>query len=82
MKMIRKVIHHLPTDKEWFSKGVELTNEIDKDYNEWVVGITVGSTKAFTFLAGMGDDSIRKMAFTENILKDCVVYLEVWEVRQ
>ena len=82
MKMIRKVIHHLPTDKEWFSKGVELTNEVDKAYNEWLSDIMSGNTTAFSFVASLGDTSTRKVAFTNEVLKNCVVYLEVWEVNE
>ena len=81
VKKIRKIVTHVPTGRTWQTQGVPYTNERDEEYGRWIVRVLNGESVAFTLPTGMNENHSRQTMFNAELLKQCVVEVEVYEVR-
>ena len=80
MKYIRKVVNHVPTGKEWFTRGVEWTKETEEIYRDWIRDTIHPDTVFITLCVREATGEERVFGFNKNILKDCVSSMEIYGV--
>ena len=81
MKFIRKVVTYVPTGRQWYGKPREYSEEADQQFAQWMGNIGSGKTVSFTIDTGMPGLE-RSSAFSEDIIKMCVVEVEIYEVSE
>jgi len=80
-QMIRKIVTHVPTGKSWQTQGFPATAERQEEYGRWLVRVLNGETTGFTLATGLNDKHFRQTLFNAELLKQCVVEVEVYEER-
>lgn len=78
---IRKIVTHVPTGKSWQTKGFPYNSERESEYSRWLVRVLDGETSSFTLPTGLNDNHFRQTLFNAELLKQCVVEVEVYEDR-
>ena len=81
VQKIRKVVTHVPTGRQWATRGFPLNAEREEEYGKWLFRVLNGDTPAFTLPTGLNDKHFRQTAFNAELLKQCVVEVEVYEDR-
>jgi hypothetical protein len=79
--MIRKIVTHVPTGKSWQTQSFPCTDERQNEYGNWLIRVLNGTTSSFTLATGLNDKHFRQTMFNEELLKQCVVEVEVYEER-
>ena len=79
VKKIRKVVTHVHTGRRWDTMGVPYSPEKEEEYVKWLFRILSGETTAFTMSTGLNDKHVRQTLFNAELLKQCVVEIEVYE---
>lgn len=80
IRKIRKVVTHVSTGRQWATPGVPYTEALDNDYFEWLKR-RMDADCAFTIPTGLNDTHHRHTSFNPEILKQCVVEVEIYEDR-
>ena len=80
-KMIRKIVTHVPTGKSWQTRGQPLTKEREDEYDKWLMRVMNGDVVCFALATGLNDWHSRLTLFNAEMLKQCVVEVEVYEER-
>jgi hypothetical protein len=80
-KMIRKVVTHVPTGVAWQTRGFPLTETREHEYDNWLMRVMSGEATCFTLDTGLNDNHSRLTLFNAELLKRCVIEVEVYEER-
>jgi hypothetical protein len=81
VKKIRKVVTHVPTGKQWATQGFPFNAVREDEYGKWLIRVLNDDTPAFTLPTGLNDKHSRQTLFNEELLKQCVIEVEVYEER-
>lgn len=81
IKMIRKVVTHVPTGRQWHSRGQVYSEKIEKEYEKSLDRLLMGETTAFAIPTGVGPKHSRLTFFNAHIFKECVFEIELYEDR-
>ena len=81
IRKIRKIVTHVPTGRTWQTRGFPYNDERDSEYGKWLTRVLDGETVCFSLPTGLNDNHFRQTVFNAELLKQCVVEIEVYEDR-